>query len=91
MESPAPIGYRLVVQPDGSARIETCEPTGAAESDGITADDVMAVFQEKGDHGLSITSVRKLVAEARGGTSGAKAKDSTVRKHIATLVARGAI
>lgn len=91
--SPSPVGYEVVSTADGGMRLEVRDASTSPSkgADGITVDDVMAVFHEKGEHGLTLNSVRELVQKARGGTEGSKANPGSIRKLLATLTARGAI
>lgn len=84
-----PIGYRLAAHGEG-VRLDVLAPC-AGNTKGMSEDEVMTVFKEHPEDGLSISTVRKLVAKARGQGTGAKANARAVQKHLDALVARGAI
>jgi hypothetical protein len=89
---PRPIVFRLV-DVDGKPSVVTEEATGGGEKGApIAASAVLAVFAEVGGEvGLTLSKAREFVAASRGGQPGAKAHEGTVRKHLATLTAQGAI
>lgn len=90
-EPPLPTGYSLVVGAE-SLRFELRDACagGGARGD-VSADDVLRVFEAHPTEGLSITTLRRLVAESRGGATGAKASPVSVQRNLDALMARGAI
>ncbi len=56
----------------------------------ITEEDVLAIFAENADVGLTDTAVRKLVAQARGAANG-KARKETVLRFLLALEKKGTI
>ncbi len=88
-ESPPPTGYRITS--DGEdVRLDVLPPCAGATK-GMSEDDVIAVFRAHPTDGLTLTTLRKLVAKARGGKEGSKANAAAVQRHVDALVARGTI
>jgi hypothetical protein len=86
-ESPPPVGYALVVEPDRAARIDVLPPCGRAND--VAEDDVLAVLREHQQTGLTESKIRAFVAAKKSGKPGAKANQKVVVEKLAKLEAKG--
>lgn len=92
VESPAPVGYKLVRDGDDGADVRVdVLPACAGKGKGTTEDDVFAIFEAHPKEGLTLTFVRKVLAAKRGKAKGSKESAKAVQKHVRMLEARGAI
>lgn len=84
-----PIGYKLVVN-EGGVRLDVLPPS-AGSTKNLTEDDVLAPLRAHPADGLTVSTIRKLIAMAKGGKAGAKANPKAVQKHLDALTARSVI
>ncbi len=86
-ESPAAVGYRLAVDPQGAVRLDVLQACGRPSE--ANEDDVLTVLRDHAGDGLSVSKIRTFVAAAKGGKPGAKANQNMVEARLAALVAKG--
>ncbi len=82
-ESPAPAGYRLLVEGD-VARLEVLPPCGRGND--VGEDDVLNILKAHADTGLTESTIRKMLAAAKGGKPGAKANQKLTTRTLDALV-----
>jgi hypothetical protein len=84
-----PVGYNVVTEGEG-VRLDVLPPC-AGKSKDLIADDVLEIFRAHPNDGLTVSTLRKLIAKARGGKPGAKANAKAVERQLTALEKRGAI
>jgi len=91
--TPAPVGFEVVATEDGGMKLEVREASAAKGkgSDGVTAEDVVAAFALSDVEALTVSSLRRLVSDVRGGKPGGKVSPNAVERHLLALEKSGAV